>query len=780
MSFDAYLKWLGIPPEDQPPDHYRLLGIPTFIADPDVIENAADQRMAHIRSFSTGKHAQLSQRILNELAAAKVTLLHPEKKQTYDDKLRANLPARTGTAVNTTEVEAKKTPQLKSRPLPKAKPLDLDGTAEIWPHAHGSPRQQSAPNSIAVNAPNQRVHRRRDNGPWLQVTVAGVILLSAVGVAIILTKDSPEMPSSSSAVDADRTAQVISTASDDQQATATPASDENPAIPELAVEKPAAEDPMPVGACPPDAPALAEESSNQSTDPPTTETKVTETSSRTEPSPPAKTEDRENELSAETQTKPAASDPRLPIPEPDQLVPARKQVQDVFAELYKTATSLQAKAEAARQLLRQADDLNDGASLYVVFEDARRFALEAGEVELAMEATDRLGSAFQLKVAQSKADTLIDLARQVRDDHQRRALASGGDTMLTELVVADQYASVADVTRIAIAAARRVREPELTKRLLSRGRQAEEIATANELTQQAIREGEDADLATGRFLCFMKGDWETGLPYLARSRDEQLSALAQRELANPATTAEQVSIADTWWKLAAEQNDLAEANLRWHAGNWYEEAFLQATGLEKKRIEKQLAELAASGIAEKLFMRPVDLLGLIDVKRDSIRGAWRFEDNALISPKERMACLQISFEPPRQYDLDIIVSRISGRDALGVGLAGFGGQVLLAIDQSTSGSDNGLDLVDRKPFEQNETNLEQPFLADGKVHRIKISVRRSGITALCDGETVVIWHGDFRRLSIRETWGVLNPKMLFLTGHVVSHRIEKLMLTPVP
>ena len=28
VEFDPYHRWLGIPPEEQPADHYRLLGIP--------------------------------------------------------------------------------------------------------------------------------------------------------------------------------------------------------------------------------------------------------------------------------------------------------------------------------------------------------------------------------------------------------------------------------------------------------------------------------------------------------------------------------------------------------------------------------------------------------------------------------------------------------------------------------------------------------------------------------------------------------------------------------
>ena len=40
-SFDPYRKWLGIPPKDQPPNHYRLLGIDLFEADAEVIVRVA-------------------------------------------------------------------------------------------------------------------------------------------------------------------------------------------------------------------------------------------------------------------------------------------------------------------------------------------------------------------------------------------------------------------------------------------------------------------------------------------------------------------------------------------------------------------------------------------------------------------------------------------------------------------------------------------------------------------------------------------------------------------
>lgn len=87
-SFDPYHKWLGIPPVHQPVDHYRLLGIAVFESDGEVIANAADQRMAHVRTFQMGQHTADSQRILNELSAARVCLLDPDKKEEYDAQLK--------------------------------------------------------------------------------------------------------------------------------------------------------------------------------------------------------------------------------------------------------------------------------------------------------------------------------------------------------------------------------------------------------------------------------------------------------------------------------------------------------------------------------------------------------------------------------------------------------------------------------------------------------------------------------------------------------------------
>ena len=92
-QFDPYRKWLGIPDQPQHPHHYQLLGLALFEDDPDVIENAANRQMTHVRSFQTGQYANHSQDLLNEIAQAKICLLQPDSKASYDLQLQTEIKA---------------------------------------------------------------------------------------------------------------------------------------------------------------------------------------------------------------------------------------------------------------------------------------------------------------------------------------------------------------------------------------------------------------------------------------------------------------------------------------------------------------------------------------------------------------------------------------------------------------------------------------------------------------------------------------------------------------
>ena len=94
--FDPYRDWLGIEPQESAGgriDHYRLLGLALFEDDAERIARAADERMALVRSFQVGRRRIHTQKLLNELSAARICLLSPAAKAAYDaDLRRAGLP----------------------------------------------------------------------------------------------------------------------------------------------------------------------------------------------------------------------------------------------------------------------------------------------------------------------------------------------------------------------------------------------------------------------------------------------------------------------------------------------------------------------------------------------------------------------------------------------------------------------------------------------------------------------------------------------------------------
>lgn len=135
-SFDPYFEWLGIPPSEQPPDHYRLLGIERFEHDPNVVAAAADRQIAFVVGLQKGERAGLARGLVNELSAARSCLLNPAAKAEYDSALRSRLPA--GATAD----------QRVARPAPRSPAEPPAGTT-------GAPAAPAAPTAPYTAVPSQ-------------------------------------------------------------------------------------------------------------------------------------------------------------------------------------------------------------------------------------------------------------------------------------------------------------------------------------------------------------------------------------------------------------------------------------------------------------------------------------------------------------------------------------------------------------------------------------------------------------------------------------------------
>lgn len=153
--FDPYHKWLGISKKYRPPTYYQLLGVTADETDAEVIDEAAVRQTAHVRNYQIGAHAAEATRILNEISQAKLTLINPAKRKAYDQQLaKAAAEQVTATAP------------------PPTRPIDFD--------------LEDAPEPSRVVAPRSlNIARRRSMMPLVLSGVAGLVVLVAIGVALI-------------------------------------------------------------------------------------------------------------------------------------------------------------------------------------------------------------------------------------------------------------------------------------------------------------------------------------------------------------------------------------------------------------------------------------------------------------------------------------------------------------------------------------------------------------------------------------------------------------------
>ncbi|HUE73512.1 MAG TPA: LamG-like jellyroll fold domain-containing protein [Pirellulaceae bacterium] len=202
-DFDPYYTWLGIPPEEQPADLYRLLGVRRYESNGDVLTNAMDQRMHYLRSLQVGKRSALSQKILNEVSSAGVVLLDPQRRAEYDQQLKAKeakaAPAKGPSASITsaaTVVPAKAArPLPMAASLPKAAPLLEPGSAaasSAAPQAGGV--VVSSPPTIRGSKHGKK--RGLFSSPVVLggAAFAGVAVLGLIAMMVVRSLQTPPVP----------------------------------------------------------------------------------------------------------------------------------------------------------------------------------------------------------------------------------------------------------------------------------------------------------------------------------------------------------------------------------------------------------------------------------------------------------------------------------------------------------------------------------------------------------------------------------------------------------
>ncbi len=490
--FDPYHKWLGIPPKDQPANYYRLLGLDLFENDPDVIANAADQRMAHVRSFQIGTYQGHSQKLLNELAAARVCLLNQARKVVYDDALRARLAG-------------------------EAPPM-----LEVLEPIHDDHEEfDFAPTPQRIYRPRKRLLVT----PW---TVAGVSVVIAVVVLYLVARSTPESKQIANAATSETKAQAVA-------ATAKPKVEPPPVAPAVVPEsrsEPQPEEPKPQQEAKPSnvvAPLSPEKAPTVTRRPTGRRPRVTKVPDKL-PVPNA------------TVVKQARDSIR------------NRYRSDYNPDISPTAYRAQQESrnQLIKKLIQASKETKDTTERFALLQEAKELAEKSFGFSLTNEAIDLL-AAYEISASRMKANYLCKFLECVQPSPEGRAtIAEMFLPVVEEAIREDNFV---DARRLCDSLAKFARDTPVLKEIMAERSKVDRIAADYEVVKEAyatlkVDPGNyEAHNTIGEYLCLVQHDCDRGIPYLLGGNDLRWKSLADWDATGTDSPEEQQDLGNAWWDL---------------------------------------------------------------------------------------------------------------------------------------------------------------------------------------------------------------------------------------
>lgn len=473
----------------------------------------------------------------------------------------------------------------------------------------------------------------------------------------------------------------------------------------------------------------------------------------------------------------APQEKRLPMPEAAQIREAEKTVKDLFKAEYAKKTAGDRSA-LAKLLLQAAAGQSNPAEKWVCLAQAQELATQAIDWDLAYEAVHQTTLAFEVDGPGLKFAFLAQAAKAARTPEEAVKAAERYLKLADDYLRQDALESAEKAVAAAQPLAKKSANVPLAAQVTAKARELADVRSGLDKSKKArealAKNGDDpaANLEYGLFLCFVRGQWDKGLPHLARGTEGPYRTAATRDLGAPEAAAEQAAVGDLWWDLAEKETPANKPAARTRAMHWYDKALGGLEGLSKVRAEKRLTE------AEVGLRGSIDLLRLIDPSKDSVATTWKLENGVLSPGMNFRSRLQIPYQPPEEYDLTYVLTTTGDGNPMVFGLVAGSVQFNVALE---GWGRHIISTADKK-------ELNPPFTkalnygvgeAFGKENTIVISVRKAGFYFTVNGTRSLSWSGSYAKLANPDDWKVPSPQALYMGTWDRPLEIRKIALTPI-
>jgi hypothetical protein len=290
---------------------------------------------------------------------------------------------------------------------------------------------------------------------------------------------------------------------------------------------------------------------------------------------------------------------KSPLPAPALVVKAEALVHELYSKEYdKAQKDVAARSQLALTLLQEGRDTNDDlAGKYVLFREARDLAARAGDAPTALQASDDLAHSFSLpdaKVLEMKIEALGLASKAVAGPDAYQTVVDSALVLAQEAMAADEYEAALALLATADAAAIKLKNVPLVSSIRVRRQEVragqKEYANWKPFAEALRKDPTDpkANMNMGVYQAMVKGNWDKGLPLLARGSDPVLKQLAAMDLEGPKQPSQQAELAEKWLELAGKSTGKTAVQLLLRAYHWDVLALAGLDGEARRRVEKQM------------------------------------------------------------------------------------------------------------------------------------------------------------------------------------------------
>ncbi|TWT92803.1 DUF1559 family PulG-like putative transporter [Stieleria varia] len=302
---------------------------------------------------------------------------------------------------------------------------------------------------------------------------------------------------------------------------------------------------------------------------------------------------------------PVAPEPvvvRETVPSAADLAIAQEKLRKVFAEQIREARYDDDKRELAKTLLAQAMAMEDDvAGAYALQTAALRLAVDSGGAAELIQGIDQRVGRFEVDAYDETVEWLLAfndaLSGRDPDSVDGNPIITRAAHVIHAGVVDNDFLQAAAVARLAYRLTGQQRDEDIP-RLLNKVK-SQILAAQKEFDKAAealsIYRNDPANVeagaAFGRFLCFIKGDWGTGLPLIAEGGNEEVMEIAKLDLQGSKSYVDSVAIGDGWWNLSRRARGAYRQAAQDRAVAWYSNAYeVMPESLDRLHVKNRLDE----------------------------------------------------------------------------------------------------------------------------------------------------------------------------------------------